>query len=209
MFSRNSRIRLLVVALTIICGACGPSLQMEPTVPRSLAGNWKADAAQCEQIETQLHAALNQAQEKELREATKRAPKMFRPVEGEAEMRHGPYAWEVRDQNEAYQAIFDEVRPRQELRIAQSPGHFQFSSPQVADRSYEPGNSSALITTFAHLKIESGWQQDVFMVHEKDGKNDVEITQRYRLQSDGTLRFELIVSLKYMQTQQFSIVYHK
>ena len=208
-------LKISMFALLLVCAACAPALQPVPVHPRSLTGDWVADVARCNAVNDQLHAALDAAQRKELQGVTKHARRM-QADSAAADGAHagegghmGPYSWEMRDQKEQYQALFDEIHPVTEIQIVHQPGLIQFSSPSLAQRNFEPGTSSTLVTTFAHLRIESGWQNDEFVVHSKDNKTDIEITERYRLQQDGSLLLSVILSVKYMETQQYTLVYHR
>lgn len=211
MFYRQAMryIKMLLAGwLMVGCVACGPSLQSLPSMPRSLAGNWVADAARCEAIETQLHSALDAAREKELGNANKRARRHTND-QPSMDPHMGPDAWEVRDQREQYQALFEVVRPLTDLNIVQEHGQIIFSSSHAAQRNFEPGINSTLVTTFANLRIESGWQKEEFVVYSKDSKTDIEIYERYRIRSDGSLLLSVTLSVKYMDTQQYTLVYHQ
>jgi len=202
-------IRLLLSLIGLACVACAPVLQPTPVHPRSLAGEWIADTTRCNAISDQLHAALDNAQQKELRGATKRAARRFSDDQGVADAHLGPYSWEVRDQHEQYQALLEDIRPVSELRVVQQQNMIQFMSPNLAQRNFEAGASSTLVTTFAHLRVESGWQTDEFVVHSKDSKSDIELLERYRIQADGSLLLSVTVSCKYMETQQYTLIYHR
>ena len=188
---------------------CGPSLQQAPTVPRSLAGHWIADASACQEIDARLQAALNSAQEKEFSNARRRAIRHSDRDQLLSEPHGEPDSWEVREQHEQYQALFEAIRPAAELEIAQEQGQIQFSSNHAAKRTFEIGTNSVLVTTFAHLRIQSGWQNDEFVVYSKDGTSGIDVMERYRIRSDGSLLMAVTMSVKYMQTQQYTLVYHK
>jgi hypothetical protein len=204
-------IKITLVLLCLIAAACQPSLQVSPRSPRSIAGTWVADPQACAAVGTQLKSALQAARDRELHDAIKRNTKRMRMVDENmtAEGRIDSGSWEVKEQEEQYRAMLDAFTPRPELVITEGSGQIIFAPVQTARRVFEPGGSSTLVTSFAHLRVFSGWQADDFIVTSTDGKADVAVTERYRLQPDHSLLLSVTISLKYMDTQQYSLVYRK
>jgi hypothetical protein len=205
----NRRNLLSVLLLAMTLAACEPSLQATPHVPRSLAGNWITDPGRCSAIESQLKAALDVAKARELHDAIRRSARRAR-VPGEAVNLHAdPSSWELREQEEQYGAMLEMLRPAPEFSVSQSAGQIGFVPAHAAHRNFEPGTSSTLITEFAHLHVISRWQNDEFVVSSKDGQNGIAIEERYKIRPDHSLLMSLVISIKYMETQQYSLVYHK
>ncbi len=178
--------------------------------PHSLDGHWRADPANCIAIEKQLRNALETAQAKELRGATKHSGRKHGAdlLEG-GEMRNLPYGWELREQKEQYQALLAAVTPECDLTIVDEPGQFIITASNGARRTFEPGSYSTLVTTFAYLRIAAGWQNQEFVVHSKDSRAGVDIHERYREEPEGSLLLSVTLSVKFMETQHFSLVYRK
>lgn len=210
MFMNYSKTLALFIC-ALMCAACEPSLQKAPVEPRSIAGDWVADANSISAIEQQLHAALHDASQKEMHDAIKRNSRHRGDADTGEMMENRPaqYSWEMRDQHEQHQALFDMVRPAAELKIEQRPGQLTFSAADMPQRNFESGGSSTLVTTFATLHVTAGWRGDDFFVHSKDSKADVDILERYHLRPDGTLLLSVTLSAHSMETQQFTLLYHR
>lgn len=203
--------RIALLLLAIVTTACQPSLQMVPRTPRSFAGAWVADADACSAVELKLKEALQAAKERELHDAIRRNSKRMRMPDDSTSPggRIESGSWEVKEQEEQYRSMLDSFAPRSELTITEGNGQIVVAPAQVARRVFEPGASSTLITSFAHLHVVSGWQVDDFIVTSTDSKSGVAVTERYRLQPDHSLLLSLTISLKYMETQQYSLIYRK
>jgi len=201
------KIALLLTGLMI--AACQPSLQVAPRSPHSLAGTWVADAQACAAVETQLKNALQSAKERELHDAMRRNAKRIRLQEEAMSAKIESGSWEIKEQEEQYSAMLDTFVPHAELAISDGTGQIVLAPMQAARRTFDPGGSSTLVTSFAHLHVVSGWQMDDFVVSSVDSKAGIAVTERYRLQSDHSLALSLTVSLKYMDTQQYLLIYRK
>lgn len=203
----------LIFILTSLCAACQPSLRKMPVEPRSIAGEWVTDAKNIDAITEQLKTALKTARQKEWHDTVKRYSHHAESGMGEQgemnEDRPRTYGWERRDQREQYQALFDSVRPVAEMKIEQVPGQITFIEPDMPQRNFEPGSSSTLVTTFANLHVTAGWQRDDFIVHSRDKKADIDILERYHLRTDGPLSLTVILSAPSMDTQQYTLLYHR
>jgi hypothetical protein len=204
-------IKITFVLFGLIAAACQPSLQVTPRSPRSVAGTWVTDAAACAAIEQRLKEALQTAKDRELHDAIRRNTKRMRVADDGMSPggRIDSGSWEVKEQEEQYRAMLDAFTPRPELNITEGNGQVIIAPTQVARRVFEPGTSSTLVTSFAHLHVSSGWQADDFVVTSTDSRSGVAVTERYRLQPDHSLMLSLTVSLKYMETQQYSLTYRK
>jgi len=207
--SINRRNLLAVLLLAMTLAACEPSLQVTPRVPRSLAGNWITDAGRCDAIESQLKAALDVAKARELHDAIRRNVRRVRDPVETVNPRGEPNSWELREQEEQYGAMLGMLRPAVEFSVSQNAGQITFVPAHSGHRNFEPGTSSTLITEFAHLRIISGWQNEEFVVSSKDSKTGIAIEERYKIQPDHSLLMSAVIAIKYMETQQYSLSYHK
>jgi len=200
---------VLLLTIGLMTAACQPSLQVAPRSPHSMSGEWVTDAQACAAVETKLRTALQSARERELHDAIRRNAKRAHMQDDAMDARIESGSWEVKDQEEQYRAMLDTFAPRAQLTISESAGQIVLAPMLAARRVFEPGASSTLITSFAHLHVVSGWQEDDFVVNSTDSKAGIAVTERYRLQPDHSLTLSLTVSLKYMETQQYLLNYHR
>jgi len=167
------------------------------------------DAQACAAVENQLKNALQSAKERELHDAIRRNAKRVHMQEDAMGTKIESGSWEVKEQEEQYRAMLDTFAPRPEVVITDGAGQIVLAPMLAARRAFEPGVSSTLVTSFAHLHVVSGWQEDDFVVTSTDSKSGIAVTERYRLQPDHSLTLALTISLKYMDTQQYLLTYRK
>ncbi len=207
-----------LLLLASLCTACGMNLRPEPLSRNvDIAGHWQLLDGQRTTIEQQLRTAMEQARAKQEKRNRRREP-MGRP-DGEGMVppeqaadtpdgpgNGGPGArrdnWEQREQREQETALLNAVLPSSELRIVQQDDRLEFTPAQGGRRRFDRGVRSTLVSSFATLRIESGWQANVFVVHSHDYAQKIDIVERYSRQPDGLL-MQVLLNLPDTKDQVF------
>jgi hypothetical protein len=198
--TRGRRRALAALSLTLVLSGCG--MQLRPTpVSRdlSLAGQWQLQAPPREAMVKQLQSVLDDANARELererREARRRAEPdgVWIPPPAPADDAEHPAntprmmrraSWEMREQREQQQALLNMVVPGATLRIAHTASFVEFTPDSSARRRFAGNSGSTLVTSFATLRVESGWQANAFVVHSRDSDSRLDIVERYQRQGN-------------------------
>lgn len=187
---------LWVLALCGLSSACGGNLRPVPLDGvTSLAGNWQISGEQRDQASAQLQVALKQADDKLLQHERKQGPGGRREN------------WEIREQHELIKNLIDFAVPPAAFKLLQSTGRIDIVPSVGARRSLAPGESSTLVTTFGSFRIDSGWQEDEFVVTSKDSQDGIVIVERYRKLHDGRLSLALTFSTRQVKPKNFVLTY--
>jgi hypothetical protein len=204
-------------ALLLSVAGCGMSLRPEPTgMEASLAGQWQLQSPQRATLADNMRAVMEQArakQDKRDRQDSRRRPEPdinFSPPDTEADMPdhppsgHGPRRpkWEAREQVEQQEALLNAVLPSDKLQIVQSATRTEFIPSLGGRRRFDKGVESTLVTHYATLRIESGWQTNVFVVHSKDAAQRIDIVERYQRLGDR-LHMQVQMSIPDAKDQLF------
>ena len=224
-FSRRSQLmRPAALVLMAILGAgCGMHLRPEPVGTESnIAGHWRLQAPQREVLVNSLRAAMEQAHAKQnlrdRRDARHRpepedkltapdadtdtdTPDAARPGRGP---RHND--WETRERLEQQEALLNAVLPSDELRIVQSAAQIEFIPSAGGHRRFDMGVTSTLVTNYATLHVESGWQANVFVVHSRDSEQKINVIERYQ-RLGGRLHMQVQMSIPDAKDQLFTADY--
>lgn len=191
-----------VSILAVLCTACGMNLRPAPlSGALSLNGSWQLSQEQRHQAVDQLRAALKQAADKQARQERKRG---FAPPPDRDNPGHEN--WEMREQREQREALANFAVPPQTFNVAQTAGRIDITSDGGARRSFTSGESSTLVTTFGSFHIESGWQNDEFVVHSKDRTDGIDLLERYR-RSTNSLTVTITLSASEMKAQTVVLNY--
>ena len=189
-------LRLTALALLVLSVAgCGMQLRPDASGPNAnIAGEWQLQSPSRSAIADTLRAAMEQARAKQDdrdRQAMRRRPESdvnFSPPDGSVDgsdhprsnrdMRHPK--WEAREQREQQDALLNAVLPNDKLQIVQSPNRIEFIPLPGARRRFDKGEGSTLVTQSGSFRVESGWQDNAFVVHSRDSEQKINIVERYQ-----------------------------
>jgi hypothetical protein len=220
-----------VLLLALVQTGCGMHLRETPEPATvSLQGDWTLSDPARDAVLTMVRQALEGAVSKQAkREAAHRpSPAMAGPpapggVPANTDPKNpaagGPAGgmgrpsfmqrpqWEARDEREHIEALAQAVTPPEQLHIRQQPGRIEFTSTGNPSRRFEPGSYSQLVTTYADLRAEAGWQQGEFVVHSRDGEQNIIIVERYSRHRDNTLHAHITLSVPDAKRIEFDVTY--
>lgn len=210
--------RLGVLVLLLLLAGCGMRLRPEPVgVSSTLAGHWHLQTPQREALANELRHVMQQAydkQEKRDRDEVRRRrePEIsFTPPPADVDSTAagapaGPEKrrvnWETREQRQQQDALLNAVLPGETLQIVQSATRVEFLPANTGRRRFDMGVTSTLVTQYATLRVESGWQGNEFVVHSRDSEQKITIVERYRRQGDH-LRMQVQMSIPDAKDQMF------
>jgi len=204
----------LVLLLCGLCNACGMNLRPAPVGQmRSLAGSWQVTKADRDKALEQLRAAFKQADDKQAKRDRKMGYARWSgglpPADSDAAVPPRPVRenWEVREHREQEQGLIDFAVPPESFKLTQSPTLIEIAPNAGARRSFVPGEPSTLVTTFGSFRMESGWQQDEFVVHSHDAQESINLIERYRKQADGSLSVTVAFKTGEVKEQTFKLIY--
>ena len=194
------------------------NLRPAPVGPvRSLAGSWQVAKADRDKAVEQLRAAFKQADDKQDQRDRKMGYARWGggppPAEsdgapgGTAPLRPTRENWEVRERREQEQGLINFALPPDSFKLAQSPTLIEIVPAAGARRSFVPGESSTLVTTFGSFRMESGWQNDEFVVHSRDTQEGINLIERYRREADGSLSVAVAFMTAEVKEQTIKLIY--
>lgn len=93
--------------------------------------------------------------------------------------------WQAREQRAQTEALLNAVLPARQLQISQTAQRIEMIPAGSAHRNFDRGVSSTLVSNYASLRIESGWQANVFVVHSRDTEQGINIVERYWRQGES------------------------
>ncbi len=208
---------VFVITLALICSACGMNLRSAPASQLAdLNGQWRLVEPQRSALMSQLTNQFEQARNEQM-QLQQKARARRRGVEGDTSFEADPGAmpsapgginnWFVRDQREQQQALLNDVLPAESLRIMQNARRVELLPQSIPLRSFDIGGSSLRITRYAELRVESGWQGNMFVIHSRDKEQGIEIVERYQRVTAEQLTLQLEIGLPDLKRQMFSIRY--
>lgn len=175
------------------CSSLAPATSRE-TLAR-LSGAWVLDPGQSDDAGAKIAAALPRARPDPGREGHARdgggsppagaaGPPHGRDVAPPAEGRHGRRQDE---QAEVRREMESRLTPFSRLDVLADPGHFVVVGGDASSRSFEPGETFVRADEFGASEVESGWQGQVYVIHEKplDGQGD--FTETFEVDAAGQL----------------------
>lgn len=220
---RSHLMRLAALAVIAAAAGCGMHLRPEPVgMESNMAGRWRLQTPQRAVLVNSLRAVMEQARAKEnLRERldARRRPEpevKLTPPDAEADAdtsdparpgrgrRHND--WETREHLEQQEALLNAVLPSDELHIVQSATQIELIPSVGGRRRFDMGVTSTLVTNYATLHVESGWQANVFVVHSRDSEQKINIVERYQRLGDR-LRMQVQMSIPDAKDQLFAAEY--
>ncbi|MGD9841697.1 MAG: hypothetical protein AB7F79_08905 [Steroidobacteraceae bacterium] len=218
LFTRRGAVTLV---LALLCNACGMNLRPAPMGQAiDLSGQWQLAISERQSIMTQLHEQLQQIQAKQMRREQKRQrraepsandmgdPEPMPSPATDHQQRSGAINnWQQREQQELQTALLNAVVPSVLLKIVQTPTWIEMARDNSARRFFEAGVNSALVSSYASLKVESGWQGNEFVVHSKDAAQGLDIVERYRRDTVDRLSLRLELEMPDLKSQVFSVNY--
>ena len=208
--------------MVTVLTACSIKLQLEPTGVRAanFAGTWKLSSSQSDNVEAGMRRAFETMEAKARRSDRRnepmqgggpRAPGVPGPEEGSSDGQ-APLmqSWWLKEQRREEDSFIRDIMPPAELRIVQSPGRMELAPVKGgAKRSFEPGMPSTLVTEYASMRIQSGWEGGTFVVHCADSAAKLTTIERYSLTGDDELTEQLIIELPQMKAQTYRVVYRR
>jgi hypothetical protein len=210
---------MFVTLLALACNACGMNLRPQPVAQlTNLGGHWQLAVAEREALMTQLRTQMDQARTNQMRREQKRqhgrpAENIILGVDGappsddQQQPRGAINNWQAREQRELQTALVNAVAPSLLLQIQQTPTRIEMLRDNSARRVFTGGVSSVLVTSYATLQMESGWQGNEFVVHSKDAEQDMEIVERYQRDAQDRLSLRLELAIPGLKDQTFSLHY--
>lgn len=225
----NWSVRLLMLSV-LFCTGCSMNLRPDPLTQESgIAGRWQLVTPERESLASQLRTVLEQANAKQeqrnRRYASRTPPEILQPDAADdkpapdgaagqsahADAVRSPgfrrSKWEIREQREQEEALLNAVLPSRQLQITQSASGIELIPDLGARRHFDRGIDSTLVSNYATLRIESGWQNNEFVVHSRDVEQGLEIVERYQRQGYDHLHMQVQLSLKDAKNQIFSAEY--
>jgi hypothetical protein len=204
--------------MTLFIAGCGMQLRPEPAsgAASSIAGQWQLQSPSRAVLADNIRAVMVRAQDKQDnrdRREMRRRPEGdidFSPPDSESdatdrppggrELRHPK--WEAREQRDHQEALLNIILPSEKLQIVQSADRIEFAPSMSARRRFDKAVPSMLVTQFANLRIESGWQANVFVIHSRDTEQGISIVERYQRQADR-LHVQIELSIPDAKDQVF------
>jgi hypothetical protein len=209
---------VFLMATALFCSACGMNLRSTPASQLTdLNGQWRLLEPQRAALMSQLTNNFEQARNEQMQRQQKARARRTVGVEGDtsfdAVADAAPSApgginnWFIRDQREQQQALLNDVLPAELLRIMQNARRVELLPQSIPQRSFDIGGSSLRLTRYAELRVESGWQGNMFVIHSRDKEQGIEIVERYQRVTAEQLTLQLEIGLPDLKRQVFSIRY--
>ena len=212
---------LCPVLIVLACGACSMQLRPVPESPTDLSGQWQLPAAQRDAIMVSLHEKLDQARTKLMQRELKSRSRYCGPDGSVASAGDNappsvsaqscPSAvinnWQVRDQQRQHEELLNTVVPGMKLRIVHTSNRIELLPDSSAPRRFETGMNSLLVTSYATMKVESGWQGNVFVVHSEDVDQGLNIIERYQREAPDKLSVQVQLDIPDLNHKVFSVTY--
>jgi hypothetical protein len=111
-----------------------------------------------------------------------------------------------REQHEQNEALLNAVLPSRQLQIRQAANHLELLPELGAQRGFDIGVTSTLVTRYATLHVESGWQGNEFVIHSRDSEREINMIERYQ-RFGATLRWQLQLRIPDAKQQLFTATY--
>ena len=167
------------LALGVMLATLGcQSLSTEPTAAATtMAGEWRADAANSDDFDRKLVPLLQQAH----RHEQPRAAPDGQPAVGAGAGTIDPLVMPPEDPEKLRARLADDLRPASALRIALIGDGVEITRDSEPVRQFLPGQSVSRIDTSGAAILESGWDQSAFVIHAKYTNRG---TRSWRLEHD-------------------------
>ncbi len=212
---------LCPVLIVLACGACSMPLRPAPENPTDLSGQWQLPAAQRDTIMFSLHEELDQSRtrlmQKELKSRSRycgldsSVASAGDNAPSSASAQSCPSTainnWQERDQQRQQEEFLNSLVPGMKLRIVQTSNRIELLPDSSAPRRFETGMSSLLVTSYATMKVESGWQGNVFVVHSEDSAQGLNIIERYQREAPDRLSVQVQLDIPDMKHRVLSVTY--
>lgn len=188
---------LVSLLLSVLLAGCGP--QLRPTPERTsldLSGHWRLPDGEHEALTNRLRTVIEQSQHRD----DERERRQMRRETGEqggmpdqGEMPPSPEGravmsgrnWMMRDRREQTDLLLATVVPVAVLHITQHAlDDIQIQPEGGAVRRLDTRDGSTLVNKLATLRIQSGWQNDTFVVYARDATQGLQIVERYQHVAD-------------------------
>lgn len=232
MFARTKIWTCCTVLGCLTLAACSMNLRPEPVQTADFSGVWVRDTARSDDVAAKLKAAFKAAADKQAKKRRGRrggpGPEGEGPYGLPSDAGNGPPgqgsnqgpnpgpgqggqpSWWQREQSRQEEEFINAVNPPAQLRITQTAGRVELvSTAGGARRTFDPERPSSLITIYATLRIESGWQGNVFVVHSQDSSAKMEITERYSLTPSGDLQEQILLDMPEAKKQNYRVLFKR
>jgi hypothetical protein len=209
---------ITIVFLNLLAAGCGMQLRADPPSESAagIAGQWQLQSPSRAVLADNLRSVMNEArtkQERRDRQEFRRRPDddiNFSTPDADGDGADRPRSahdlrhpkWEAREQDEQQEALLNALLPNDKLQIVQSANRIELIPQPGARRRFDKAETSTLVTHFASLRIESGWQSNVFVVHSRDSQQGINIVERYQRLGDR-LRLQVQFSIPDAKEQSF------
>ena len=209
------------VLIVLACGACSMPLRLVPESPTDLNGQWQLPAGQRDAIMVSLHEELDQAHTRLMQKELKGRGRYCGPdssiasagdnAPSSVSAQSCPSAainnWQERDQQRQQEELLNAVVPGMKLRIVHTSNRIELLPDSSAPRRFETGMSSLLVTNYATMKVESGWQGNVFVVHSEDSAQGLNIIERYQREAPDKLSVQVQLDIPDLNHRVLSVTY--
>jgi hypothetical protein len=218
---RSVQTFLCPVLIVLACGACSMPLRPAPENPIDLNGQWQLPAVQRDAIMVSLHEELDQARTRLMQKELKSRSRYCGPdssiasagdnAPSSASAQSCPSTainnWQERDQQRQQEELLNAVVPGMKLRIVQTSNRIELLPDSSAPRRFETGMNSLLVTGYATMKVESGWQGNVFVVHSEDAAQGLNIIEKYQREAPDKLSVQVQLDIPDLNHRVFSVSY--
>lgn len=200
----------------LMLAACSPNLRPSPgTAGIDLTGTWQLDRARSDRVDEELRLTLNAVRERQMKKFRSRpaSPDFDGLLEGPAPDGQGgspPEPWWAREQKRLEEDLISAIKPLELLRIVQAQSRVEMiSTAGGARRVFEPARPSTLVTGYATLRLESGWERNIFVVTSTDAAAKLRIVERYEFDAAGDLHERLEIEMPGAKTQRYHVIYRR
>lgn len=206
-----------VLFAVLMLAACSPNLRPSPgTAAIDLTGTWQLDRVRSDRVDEELRLTLNAVRERQMKRFRSRtAGPGFDNLLLEGPMPNGEGGspaepWWMREQKRLEEDLISAIKPPESLRIVQTQGRVEMlATSGGARRVFESARPSTLVTGYATLRLESGWERNVFTVTSTDAAAKLRIVERYEFDAVGDLHERLEIEMPGAKTQRYHVIYRR
>jgi hypothetical protein len=175
----RSRSAGLAIVAALALGACHTLSPRPATLPVTMAGNWKQDAAASDNFEAKLAEVI--AQERQRLQPRHGAP-VARGTAGGAPAQIEPLAMPQEEPDKERKRLADDLRPAETLVIAFKGDVVEITRDSDPVRSFQPEQTVSRIDTSGAARVTSGWNERGFEIHARYTNKAV---RKWRLEVDS------------------------
>jgi len=161
IFSARSLSAGLAIVAALALGACHTLSPHPATLPVTMAGNWKQDAAASDNFDAKLAEVV-------AHERQRLQPRHGVPVNrggAPAAVPIEPLAMPQEEPDKERKRLADDLRPAETLVIAFNGDAVEITRDSDEVRSFQPEQTVSRIDTSGAASITSGWNERAFEIH--------------------------------------------